>query len=255
MLNKVERSDNMSLEGKAEGKTLVGSINKVDTLTISAYGIAVKNGFEGTEEEWLASLKGDKGEKGADGTVAFEDLTEAQVESLRGEKGADGKDGVSGKDGANGKDGVSATHSWSGTVLTVTSASGTSSANLKGEKGDKGDKGDKGATGATGAQGIQGAKGDTGAKGDKGDKGDPGDSAWTESKEYPNCFYRVSGGVTEWLNPPMVSGVEYRTAERYKDAAVYKKVDANGDVLWRKDGDSQWHLLSSAGYIAPATVE
>lgn len=30
----------------------------------SAYQIAVKNGFEGTEEKWLESLKGDKGEKG-----------------------------------------------------------------------------------------------------------------------------------------------------------------------------------------------
>ena len=33
-------------------------------------------------------------------------------------------------------DGISATHSWDGTVLTVTSASGTSSADLKGEKGE-----------------------------------------------------------------------------------------------------------------------
>lgn len=57
----------MSLEGKAEGKTLVGSIHRCDTLTISAYGIAVKNGFEGTEEEWLASLKGEKGDTGATG--------------------------------------------------------------------------------------------------------------------------------------------------------------------------------------------
>lgn len=44
-----------------------------------------------------------------------------------------GKDGSSGKDGA---DGISATHSWNGTTLTITSASGTSSADLKGEKGD-----------------------------------------------------------------------------------------------------------------------
>ena len=29
---------------------------------ITAYGIAVKHGFTGTEEEWLASLKGDGGE-------------------------------------------------------------------------------------------------------------------------------------------------------------------------------------------------
>ena len=30
---------------------------------ISAYGIAVKHGYEGTEEEWLASLKGEQGER------------------------------------------------------------------------------------------------------------------------------------------------------------------------------------------------
>lgn len=46
-----------------------------------------------------------------------------------------GVDYFDGKDGAKGADGVSATHSWNGTTLTVTSASGTSSANLKGEKG------------------------------------------------------------------------------------------------------------------------
>jgi hypothetical protein len=45
--------------------------------------------------------------------------------------------------GADGKDGVSVSHSWEGTILTITSASGTSSANLKGEKGNPGEKGDK----------------------------------------------------------------------------------------------------------------
>jgi hypothetical protein len=44
----------------------------------------------------------------------------------------------------NGKDGVSATHSWNGTTLTVTSASGSSSADLKGPKGDKGETGSPG---------------------------------------------------------------------------------------------------------------
>ena len=46
--------------------------------------------------------------------------------------------------GPKGEDGFSCTHSWNGTTLTVTSASGTSSANLQGQKGDKGDKGDPG---------------------------------------------------------------------------------------------------------------
>jgi hypothetical protein len=38
-----------------------------------------------------------------------------------------------------GLDGTPCTHEWDGTTLIVTSASGTSSANLKGDKGDKGD--------------------------------------------------------------------------------------------------------------------
>ena len=56
---------------------MVGSINRCDVLTLSAYGIAVKNGFEGTEAEWLASLKGEKGDKGDTGsvsTIAYIDL-------------------------------------------------------------------------------------------------------------------------------------------------------------------------------------
>lgn len=86
--------------------------------------------------------------------------------------------------GGGGKDGVSATHEWNGTVLTITSASGTSSADLKGDKGDTGAQGPKGDTGSQGIQGIQGIQGEPGAKGDKGDpgadgakgdKGDPGE--------------------------------------------------------------------------------
>jgi len=49
--------------------------------------------------------------------------------------------------GTPGKDGVSCTHNWNGSVLTVTSASGTSSADLLGPKGDKGDTGQPGASG------------------------------------------------------------------------------------------------------------
>ena len=48
---------------------------------------------------------------------------------------------VSGGSGEPGKDGVSATHEWNGTVLTITSASGTSSADLKGADGQNGKDG------------------------------------------------------------------------------------------------------------------
>lgn len=40
-----------------------------DYRGLSAYEIAVKNGFEGTEKEWLASLKGDTGKAGDTVTV------------------------------------------------------------------------------------------------------------------------------------------------------------------------------------------
>lgn len=50
----------------------------------SAYDIAVANGFEGTVEEWLASLKGKSGIDGVDGA--------------QGDKGDPGEAGVDGKD-------------------------------------------------------------------------------------------------------------------------------------------------------------
>ena len=65
--------------------------------------------------------------------------------------GAPGKDGA---DGAPGKDGVSATHKWDGTVLTITSASGTSSADLRGPQGERGERGETGAQGPQGEAGL-----------------------------------------------------------------------------------------------------
>ena len=94
-----------------------------------------------------------------------------------------------GSDGAPGKNGISATHSWNGTVLTITSASGTSSADLKGEKGD------------TGARGPKGDKGDTGPQGIKGD----GLSVYTTSEtcdvESTNIPFLVSKIVTYGRTP------------------------------------------------------
>lgn len=54
--------------------------------------------------------------------------------------------GPKGDTGPAGQNGVSATHSWAGTTLTVTSASGTSSADLKGDTGARGPAGADGYT-------------------------------------------------------------------------------------------------------------
>ena len=52
-----------------------------------------------------------------------------------GPQGSKGEKGDTGATGPAGADGISVTHRWNGTVLEVTSASGTSSADLKGEPG------------------------------------------------------------------------------------------------------------------------
>lgn len=49
----------------------------------SAYEVAVQNGFVGTEEEWLASLKGDKGDTGN----VFDNLTPEQKAEIKGDAG------------------------------------------------------------------------------------------------------------------------------------------------------------------------
>lgn len=66
----------MSLDGNATAAKLSGKIKDVDILCIDAYAIAVKNGFKGTEEEWLESLKGEKGADGKNYTLTEADKTE-----------------------------------------------------------------------------------------------------------------------------------------------------------------------------------
>lgn len=87
----------------------------------SAYNLAVKNGFEGTEDEWLLSLrgeqgipgeKGEQGEKGDRGIqgekgepFVYEDFTPEQLATLRGEKGEKGDKGDTGEKGEQGERG------------------------------------------------------------------------------------------------------------------------------------------------------
>jgi len=57
----------IKLIGNNSSLSLAGSAYIKGDTGASAYDIAIANGFEGTEKEWLASLKGDKGDTGADG--------------------------------------------------------------------------------------------------------------------------------------------------------------------------------------------
>ena len=87
-------------------------------------------------QEQLNALKGPQGEPGAKGdkgdAFTYADFTQEQLEALRGPAGKDGSNGLDGKDG---KDGVSVSHTWNGTSLSITSASGTSQVDLRGPAG------------------------------------------------------------------------------------------------------------------------
>lgn len=69
----------------------------------SAYEIAVANGYVGTEEQWLESLKGEKGDKGDPFT--WNDLTAEQKKELIGPKGDKGDTGAQGPRGETGPQG------------------------------------------------------------------------------------------------------------------------------------------------------
>lgn len=77
------------IEGKP-GKDGKDGIN--GTNGMSAYEIAINNGYVGTKEEWLNSLKGPKGDQGIQG-----------VKGNKGDKGDAGTDGINGANGVNGK--------------------------------------------------------------------------------------------------------------------------------------------------------
>ena len=104
---------------------------------LSAYAIAVKHGYTGTEEDWLASLKGNTGPKGD--AFTYDDFTPEQLAALQGPKGETGAQGQQGPKGETG---------------------------AAGPQGPKGETGAEGPKGDTGAQGQQGPKGDPGPKGD-----------------------------------------------------------------------------------------
>ena len=68
-----------------------------------------------------------------------------------------------------------------------------------------------------------------------------------ESTDYPGCYYRMVGGVVEWLNPPLQLGQEYRTTERYLGKPVYTMTKDYGAVQAQNTTKSA-SIPENAGY-------
>lgn len=131
----------------------------------SAYEVACDNGFEGTAEKWLESLKGDTGEPGTSvyvqsyeassepgGTsvLVLHDSRDTRIEIHNGRDGSDGRDGKAGRDGRDGQDGRDGTVS----IGSMTAADRTAlldsiqetisgDPDFIGEKGETGERGSR----------------------------------------------------------------------------------------------------------------
>jgi hypothetical protein len=134
-----EEDSRLYLKGDTEWKFISDLSGAQGIQGLSAYQVAVQHGFKGTEDEWLISLKGEKGETGPKGDKGD-----------TGEKGATGERGPQGLQGERGLQGVQGE---------------------KGEPGIQGPVGPKGEQGEQGIQGIQGPQGEPGPQGPKGDTG------------------------------------------------------------------------------------
>ena len=134
-----EEDSRLYLKGDTEWKFISDLSGAQGIQGLSAYQVAVQHGFEGTEAEWLISLKGEKGKTGPKGDKGD-----------TGEKGATGERGPQGLQGERGLQGV------------------------RGEKGEPGIQGPVGPKGEQGKQGIQGIQGPQGKPGPQGPKGDTG---------------------------------------------------------------------------------
>ena len=199
----------------AEGNGIKGEDGK------SAYEVAKENGFIGTEQEWLDSLKGEvgpmgpvgpQGEVGPQGPMGpvgpqgekgeafkYEDFTEEQLKDLvkNIESGADGKSAYE----------VAVDNGFVGTEQEFIES-------LKGEQGPQGPMGPQGPRGYSAynawktlegnengtveefIEALRGEIGPQGPKGEKGDKGEQGLSAYMLAKTYDG----FKGSLPEWLD-------------------------------------------------------
>ena len=142
----------------------------------SAYDIAKKNGYIGSESEWLASLKGLKGDTGAKGEQGLQG-----IQGIQGVQGERGLQGVKGDKGI-GISTVSKTAT-SGLIDTYTILyTDDTQTTFTVTNGAKGERGLTGAKGEQGLQGLQGERGLTGATGERGQKGADGKTTYVHIK-------------------------------------------------------------------------
>lgn len=172
---------------------------------LSAYQVAVINGYKGSQTEWLASLVGDKGDKGDKGDPGKDFRivkTFPSIAEMNGDGFSDGDFTMIASDVNDPDDGK--LYVWNGTSFTYI-------ADLSGS---------------------QGIKGDTGAKGDTGEKGDTGDQGLSAYQVAVNAGFH--GSVDEWIDS--LIGAKGVKGDKGDDAIINIISKADYDKLGDKSG-------------------
>ena len=131
---------------------------------MSAYELALQEGFVGTLDDWLNSLKGEEGPQGEQGPQGIQGPAGRDgAEGPQGPKGDQGPVGPQGPQGIQGDPGIQGPPGRDGSI------------GPEGPQGPQGIQGVQGIQGPPGEQGPQGPQGDPGPKGDTGAQGPKGD--------------------------------------------------------------------------------
>jgi len=200
----IQQFSSLSEQLKQEVAVAVANGLKGDTGAdgLSAYQIAVINGYQGSQTEWLVSLVGDKGDKGEKGNPGkdFKIVkTFPSVAEMNGTGFSDGDFTMIASDVNDTDDGK--LYVWNGTNFTYI-------ADLSGS---------------------QGIKGDTGKTGDTGEKGNPGDQGLSAYQVAVNAGF--SGSVNQWL-----ASLVGDKGDKGDDAVINIISKANYDALTDKSG-------------------
>ncbi len=205
--------------------------------TKTAYDLAVDNGFEGTEKEWVKSIKGEKGERGLPGepgkTFTYQDLTEEQLKELRGTPGEPGKDGKDGKssyelaveEGFQGEldEYLYSLHGEKGEPLRFTDLTEEQRESLRGAQGEEG----KSAYDIAVAEGFDGTE-----------------SEWIESQDT-----KINTVKKEAIEDPYYNEIVYNTYFDDNSKSIYHVVD-----IPHKDKDGNLIKLKTEKPTEPTTA-
>lgn len=197
----------------------------------SAYQLWLDEGNKGSEQDFLASLKGAKGDQGATGETGQAGqpgLSAYQLAVQAGFKGTEKewldylRKGPQGPQGATGKDGQSAYQIWLNNGHKGTETDFLNS--LIGQRGEQGPEGKPGKNGQDGAQGPQGQPGQNGKDGAtpslkfgtitsvapdqpaKAELIDNKDNSYTLNLTLPRGAKGETGGVNQVVKPELTIG-------------------------------------------------